>query len=156
MRAWLETGAHGHQDLCKKSQGQPWPKSLQCLEADSGLTAYVGVVSRVRKEDAGLGGWSGGVQEEASLRQRTASGQLEPGGGDEMPFRLRQEPLICGPGSATGLQGLWAAGAGVAPGSCSQLKSGLQFFPLSSLSWNPHSYVLLFCVDSKPRARSPI
>lgn len=42
MRAWLGTGAHGHQDLCKKSQGQPWPKSLQCLEADSGLMGLRG------------------------------------------------------------------------------------------------------------------
>lgn len=51
-------------------------------------------------------------------RQRAACGQLETGGGDEMPFASHHEPPICGQRNTISL---WAAEAGVAPGSCLQL-----------------------------------
>lgn len=57
----------------------------------------------------------------ARLYKRIASGQLEPGGGDEMPFASHHEPLICGPKNTTSL---WAVWARVALGSSLQLRSG--------------------------------
>lgn len=53
------------------------------------------------------------VGSRARLCKRIASGQLEPGGGDEMPFASHHEPLICGQKNTTSL---WAAWARVAPG----------------------------------------
>lgn len=48
----------------------------------------------------------------ARFYKRLASGQLEPGGGDEMPFASHHKPLICGQKNTTSL---WAAWATVAP-----------------------------------------
>lgn len=87
MRAWLETGAHTTMTCAEKVRASPGQRA-------SGIGgSFRGVVSRVGEGGAGLEGWPGGLQKEASQRQRTASGQLGPGGGDEMPFRLRQEPV---------------------------------------------------------------
>lgn len=97
------------------------------------LRAYLGYVDQVPgKGDAGVWKVLPGLHVEPSFTKgRTASGQLEPGGGDGMPFSLHHEPLICGPGNTIGL---WAAWARVAPGSCVQLRTGLQFSRLPAPS----------------------
>lgn len=75
------------------------------------------------------------MQNKFYKRQRTASGQLEPGAGggveDEMPFSSHEEPLLCGQRS---IISLWAAQARVAPGSCLQLRSSCGLLRLQASS----------------------
>lgn len=117
-----------HRDLRSKSQRAPG------LEADSGLP-WCG--------EPGREGVAGGLQEEAFRRQRTASGQLEPGEGVRChsvhvmsSYLWPREHPACRPGAA---QALFTAEIGL-------------HFPLWRLpSWIPSRRSLLSFVLTQSR-----
>lgn len=134
-------GAHSHHGLCKKSQGQPWPKSFQGLEQTLGLRG------------CGAGeGWPGGLQKETLPRQRTASGQLEPGEGMRCHSVCVMSLLSVAQGAP------WPAGSRGRNGPRLLLTAeiSLHFSHLRlPLLESPLHRSLLFCADSKPAAWFP-
>jgi len=103
----------------RKGQGRVETASLPSVEG--ALVVILGVVTLTGPGSGQERCWSlegvawVGCRARLYKRQRATSGQLEPGGGDKMPFVSHHERLICGQRNAISL---WAAEARVAPGSC--------------------------------------